>query len=143
MKTKSHMKNLLFFTLFLLGMICPMQSSAAISNPTVTFPMGASSGNGDNPGNGGEDDDDKNKKNKRIPAARVQCTIDFENLTVTGAFSSDLLTFEVWNEEGVECLATFTDEASFVSFLSEATSEVYCLRFYSATYIYTGFISFE
>ena len=138
------MKKFLFITILLLGMVLPMKASAAISTPTVTLPMQKSPGNGNGNGNGGsEDDDDDPLKGKRTPSARVQCTIDFDNLTVTGNFSSDLLAYEVWDEEGEKCIATFTDESGLVSFLYSADGGVYQLRFYSDSYMYIGYISFE
>ena len=89
------MTRLIILTLLLLGMMLPMKSSAATGTPTITLPMGKSSGNGG--GMGREDDD---SEDKRIPFARVMCTIDFVNSTVTGNFNSDLRAYEVWDEEG-------------------------------------------
>lgn len=139
------MKKLLLITFLLFGMMLPMKVSAAPGTPTVTLPMQKSSGNGNSNDNGGgdSDDDEDPRMNKRIPSARVQCTIDFENLTVTGNFSSDLLTYEVWDGEGEECIATFADESGLVSFLYSADGGVYQLRFYSDSYLYIGYISFE
>ena len=134
------MTRLIILTLLLLGMMLPMKSSAATGTPTVTLPMGKSSGNGGGKEDGGDNDDDK--KNKRIPSARVICTIDFVNLTVTGNFSSDLLSYEVWDEEGQQCLESFTRESTFVEYLYSAEG-VYQLRFYSDSYVYIGYISID
>lgn len=134
------MTRLIILTLLLLGMMLPMKSSAAPGTPTVTLPMGKSSGNGGGKEDGGDNDDDK--KNKRIPSARVICTIDFVNLTVTGNFSSDLLSYEVWDEEGQQCLESFTRESTFVEYLYSAEG-VYQLRFYSDSYVYIGYISID
>lgn len=125
-------------------MMLPVKASAAPGTPTVTLPMQKSPGNGNGNSNGGsEDDDDDPLKDKRIPSARVQCTIDFENGTIIGNFSDDLHTYEVWDEEGEECIATFADESGLVSFLYSADGGVYQLRFYSDSYLYIGYISFE
>ncbi|MDE6377194.1 MAG: hypothetical protein K2K72_00445, partial [Duncaniella sp.] len=110
--------------------------------PTVTLPMGKSSGNGDGKEDGGGSDDDDKKKYKRIPSARVICTIDFVNRTVTGNFSSNLRAYAVWDEEGEECIATFADESSLVDYLYTADG-VLQLRFYSDDYVYIGYISLE
>ena len=141
------MKQVLLITFLLLGLMLPMKASAAPGTPTVTLPMQKSPGNGNGNGNGngggiggGVDDDDTDK---RIPSARVQCTIDFENGTITGNFSSDLLAYEVWDEEGEECIAMFADASGLVSFLYSADGGLYQLRFYSDSYIYIGYISFE
>ena len=134
------MTRLIILTLLLLVMMLPMKSSAAPGTPTVTLPMGKSSGNGGGKEDGGDNDDDK--KNKRIPSARVICTIDFVNLTVTGNFSSDLLSYEVWDEEGQQCLESFTRESTFVEYLYSAEG-TYQLRFYSDSYVYIGYISID
>ncbi|MBD5333679.1 MAG: hypothetical protein HDR97_08090 [Bacteroides sp.] len=134
------MTRLIILTFLLLGMMHPMKSSAAPGTPTVTLPMGKSSGNGGGKEDGGDNDDDK--KNKRIPSARVICTIDFVNLTVTGNFSSDLLSYEVWDEEGQQCLESFTQESTFVEYLYSAEG-IYQLRFYSDSYVYIGYISID
>ena len=134
------MKKLIFITFLLLGLMLPINASSAPGTSTVTLPMQKSPGNGNGNSNGEGDDEDE--YGKRIPAARIQCTIDFENRTVTGRFSSPLLTYEVWDEDGEGCIATFADESEFVSFLYSADGDVYQLRLYSASYIYTGYLSF-
>ena len=134
------MTRLIILTFLLLGIMLPMRSSAAPGTPTVTLPMGKSSGNGGGKGDGGRYDDEYT--GKRIPSARVQCTIDFANLTVTGNFSSDLLSYEVWDEEGQQCLESFTRESTFVEYLYSAEG-TYQLRFYSDSYVYIGYISLD
>ena len=136
------MTRLIILTFLLLGIMLPMRSSAAPGTPTVTLPMGKSSGNGDGKEDGGGSDDDDKKKYKRIPSARVRCTIDFVNLTVTGNFSSDLLSYEVWDEEGQQCLESFTQESTYVEYLYSAEG-IYQLRFYSDSYVYIGYISID
>lgn len=127
------MKNLFFITILLLGMMLPMKASAASSHPTVPIIMQKS------PGNGGKRDDEP-QKNKRIPSAPVYCTIDFANQTVEGGFTSVLLAFEVWNEEGDECIAIFNNESALVEYLNTTEGD-YQLRFFSESYVYIGYIS--
>ena len=109
-----------------------MKVSAETNRPPVPVRMQKT------PGNGDKDEDPKNRK--RIPSAPVYCTIDFDNQTVSGNFTSRLLTFEVWSEDGVQCIATFNDESHLIEYLDSAEGD-YQLRFYSESYVYIGFIS--
>lgn len=126
------MKIFLFITLLLLGTILPMKVSAALNRPPVSVRMQKTPGNGDR--------DDDQKEDKRIPSAPVYCTIDFANQTVSGDFTSRLLVFEVWSEDGEQCIATFDDESHLIEYLDSAEGD-YQLRFYSDSYVYIGFIS--
>lgn len=126
------MKNLLIITFLLLGMMLPIKASAASSRTPVPIIMQKTSGKGNKR-------DDSNTS-KRIPPAPVYCTIDFANQTVDGGFTSALLAFEVWNEEGDECIAIFNDEISLVEYL-DSTEGDYQLRFFSESYVYIGYIS--
>lgn len=127
------MTKLLFITFLLLGMMLPMNVSASPARPTVSVKMQKTPGNGDR-------EDDQNE-DKRIPSAPIYCVIDFENQTITGNFSSKLLAFEVWDEDGEGCVATFADESGLIDFLCSAEGD-YQLRFFSESYIYIGFVSF-
>lgn len=109
-----------------------MKVSAEPNRPPVPVRMQKTPGNGDK-------GDDK-KDGKRIPSAPVYCTIDFENQTVSGNFTSRLLVFEVWSEDGDQCIATFDDESHLIEYLDSAEGD-YQLRFYSDSYVYIGFIS--
>lgn len=132
------MKKILFITFLFFGLILPIQTFAAPSQPTIPLSMGQS------PGNGGsdKDEDDKSSKNKKIPSAPVHCVVDFENRCITGSFSSELISYEVWNEDGDLCLATFTNDSDLVDYLYY-NDGTYQLRFYSTSYVYTGYISLQ
>ena len=126
------MTKFIFITLLLLATIFPIKVSAETNRPPVPVRMQKTPGNGDR----GDDE----KDDKRIPSAPVYCTIDFESQTVSGNFTSRLLTFEVWSEDGEQCIATFNDESHLIEYLDTAGGE-YQLRFYSESYVYLGFIS--
>lgn len=126
------MKKFIFITLLLLGTILPMKVSAALNRPPVSVRMQKT------PGNGDRVEDPKNRN--RIPSAPTYCIIDFENQTVSGDFTSRLLTFEVWSEDGEQCIATFDDASHLIEYLNSAEGD-YQLRFYSESYVYLGFIS--
>ena len=126
------MTKFIFITLLLLTTIFPMKVSAETNRPPVPVRMQKTPGNGDR--------DENPKDGKRIPSAPIYCTIDFENQTVSGNFTSRLLIFEIWSEDGEQCIATFNDESHLIEYL-DTTGGEYQLRFYSESYVYLGFIS--
>lgn len=76
---------------------------------------------------------------KRIPPVPIIGTIDFVNQTIYGNFKSEPISFEIWDKDGLGCIATSNDEAIFIEFLDSLNGE-YQLRFYSDCHVYTGYI---
>lgn len=48
----------------------------------------------------GEEDIEYHKKGHRIPSARKECTIDFENHRIELSTSEFILSYELWDEDG-------------------------------------------
>lgn len=81
------------------------------------------------------------KNHHRLPARPINCTISTETgVSIPGVSTSEILSFEIYDESGELCLASFNDEMEFVSFLFSLEGE-YVIRFVTENKSYTGYIS--
>lgn len=97
-----------------------------------------------------EDDSDENQTSKdkgelpkghRMPSRPVQCTISTETgVTISGVETDDIISFELFDESGELCFATFNNGFDFASFLFSLEGD-YVIRFVTENKTYSGYIS--
>lgn len=78
----------------------------------------------------------------RMPPRRIVCTISENDGVVIGIDKEDITAYEVWTAEGDACLATWTDEATFVEYVFSVTRDC-IIRFVTEEYVYTGYLIIE
>ncbi|MCM1093291.1 MAG: hypothetical protein NC421_04975 [Lachnospiraceae bacterium] len=75
---------------------------------------------------------------KRSPSKLILCTINFAEGTVELTATQEIITYEVWDADQEILIASFTESADLLKFLSNS-SGCYTLCFLSEDYIYTGY----
>ncbi len=82
------------------------------------------------------------QRGDRAPGCPIEAIISlYGGVEIQGLDSTDILSYEVCDEEGV-CLASFADESDFTGFLFSNTG-AYMVRFTTDDYIYIGYIEIE
>lgn len=87
----------------------------------------------------GEEDHEHPPKGFRMPVASTRCTIEFENLRIELSTSEIILTYELWDEDGITLMASFASDYEFVDFLS-GLSGGYQLRLIGEDHVYIGYL---
>ena len=123
------MKRFISFAIVIIGLLLPTGICAAVNHQPQIVCLDKK-----------PPKDDPPPKGHRIPSAPTYITVDFEYCTVLCSISSEFISYEVWDEDGCECEASFSDETSFVSFLDNLEG-VKQLRLYSSDYVYIGYIA--
>ncbi len=75
----------------------------------------------------------------RIPTTPILCTIDFENHRIELSTTDFITTYELWDEDGMFLLASYTTDSEFVGNLSNLTG-AYQLRLVGEDHIYMGYL---
>ncbi|MCM1331930.1 MAG: hypothetical protein NC248_04905 [Bacteroides sp.] len=75
---------------------------------------------------------------KRSPSKPVLCTLNFAEGTVELTASQEIITYEVWDADQEILIASFTESADLLNFLSNSSC-CYTLCFLSEDYVYTGY----
>lgn len=73
---------------------------------------------------------------KRMPSAPVMCVISENGITIEGVDSGEITSYEVYDEDG-SCVASYSSERDFISFLYNTDMDVE-LRLYADGYVYSG-----
>ncbi|MDE6081024.1 MAG: hypothetical protein K2F70_01975 [Muribaculaceae bacterium] len=77
----------------------------------------------------------------RMPGKQIMCTIDSEKgVYIEGVPTSEILSFDIYDESGELCFASYNNEEEFVGFLFSLEGE-YVIRFVTSDKTYSGFIS--
>jgi len=77
-------------------------------------------------------------RGKRSLRAPVLCTLNFAEGTVELTAAQEIISYEVWDSEQEILIASFTESADLLNFLSNS-SGCYTLCFLSEDYVYTGY----
>ncbi len=85
------------------------------------------------------EEEDLPSKGFRIPSSHKECTIDFQNHRIGLSTSEIILTFELWDEDGITLMASFASDHGFVDFLS-GLSGGYQLRLIGEDHVYIGYL---
>jgi len=86
-----------------------------------------------------ENEDEDTTRGCRAPSKPISCYIsESTGLVIPGVDKSDIISFEVYNENGI-CLASLIEESEFISFLF-SLSEPVEIRIITERYIYHGYI---
>lgn len=84
---------------------------------------------------------DPGKNHHRMPGKQIMCTIDSENgVYIEEIPTSEIISFDIYDESGELCFASFNNEEEFVGFLFSLEGE-YVIRFVTIDKTYSGFIS--
>ncbi len=78
---------------------------------------------------------------RRLPTAPRECIISTENVTIPGVATSEVLTYEILNEDGILIFSTASEENFIECFFSLLEDIEIRLHTESSTYI--GFTSME
>lgn len=78
---------------------------------------------------------------QRSPSCVNTCIINESGLLIPGVDNSEILSYEVINEDGI-CLGEFYDEFEFVNFVFSFSQSIE-IKIYTETYIYSGYIFIE
>lgn len=77
----------------------------------------------------------------KIPGRPISCTLSTETgVNIPGLETSEIISFDVYDLSGELCLASFSNDMEFVTFLFSLEGD-YTLRFMTDGRIYTGYIS--
>ncbi|MDE5795615.1 MAG: hypothetical protein K2H75_00745 [Muribaculaceae bacterium] len=83
--------------------------------------------------------EDEPIKHHRLPSRSIEGTISTtEGVIIPGVNSSDLLSYELYDESGV-CIAMFSEADDFISFLFSQSGS-FEIRFTTKNYIYVGYM---
>lgn len=74
----------------------------------------------------------------RMPAY-IPCTIDFAAGTIESGIESPILSYELWDEDGVDMLISFGSPQEFTHYVSTLTGS-YQLRLVTEDYLYIGYL---
>lgn len=74
----------------------------------------------------------------RMPAY-ISCTIDFAAGTIESGIESPILSYELWDEDGVDMLISFGSPQEFTHYMSTLTGS-YQLRLVTEEYLYIGYL---
>ena len=89
----------------------------------------------------GEDPEPEEFPRHKLPVRPVTCTISSENgVNISGVETSDIISFDVYDQSGELCLASFINDMDFVTFLFSLEGD-YTLRFVTDGKTYIGYIS--
>lgn len=83
---------------------------------------------------------DNDDVGKRSMARPIQCIIDFSENSVTISIESEIIGYEIWDEDTQICILTVDNDFEFVKHLSTLTGS-YQLRLVTDTYTYIGYIN--
>ena len=86
-----------------------------------------------------QDPDEKNNKGHRLPVRTQTCLIDFDSHTISTSVSADIISYELWDENGESIVLAFGTDSDMVVYLSEI-SGLYQLRLVTEKYTYIGYI---
>lgn len=120
-----YMKTLLFF-------LAALFSLSVINAEEIKLPLKETP----------EENPPKDNFNRhRLPGRPIMCSIDSETgVSIPGVDSSEIISFEIYDESGELCFATFNNEQDFVSFLFSLEGN-YVIRFVTDEKQYKGYVS--
>ena len=99
----------------------------------VTLPLKGS--------NNSDDPELPNPNRHRMPGKQIMCTIDSEKgVYIEGVPTSEIMSFDIYDESGELCFASYNNEEEFVGFLFSLEGE-YVILFVTTDKTYSGFIS--
>lgn len=78
-------------------------------------------------------------KGKRTPGKIVTCIIDFNTLAIQTSLSDEIISYQLWDEEGESMIATYACDSDMVAFLS-TISGAYQFKIATAETTYVGYI---
>lgn len=79
------------------------------------------------------------KESHRTSVRLTQCTISKNDGVQISGFDDEIISYEVWNETGTDCIALYTDEDNFVDYIFNCIGS-YQIIFRSDEYIFYGYI---
>lgn len=83
---------------------------------------------------------DDYKKGTRTPPRPIYCVIDSEEGVQTEISPEEILSYELWDQTEEFCIASFTDEASFLQYLFSYPGE-FQIIIETDEYTYVGYLS--
>ncbi len=81
---------------------------------------------------------EKEDEGRRIPARPITCLITPNGLQ-SSIDTADIISYEVWDEDDISCLATYADEMDFVRFIYTLHGE-YIVRIQTHGHSYIGLL---
>lgn len=82
---------------------------------------------------------EKPDKGKRTPGKAETCIIDFNRTTIQTYLSDEIAYYELWDEEGLSALASFSTDSEMVLLMSQQNG-IFQLRIITYYHIYIGYI---
>ena len=104
----------------------------AANEESITIPLS------ENDNKGGGNKRDIPSRGDRSLRAPVLCTLNFTEGTFELTAAQEITTYEVWDADQEILIASFTESADLLNFLSNS-SDCYTLCFLSEDYVYTGY----
>lgn len=87
----------------------------------------------------GEEDVDPPLRGHRIPSPATTCTIDFENDRIETSIPYEIIAYELWDEDGVDTIVSYTSDYDIVEFMS-TVSGVFQFRLITVERTYVGYL---
>ena len=120
------MKKLLILTLLwftMLGAYAQADSSVAIPMKETAPPVKT----------------DKPRKGNRMPAHQETCVVDFTTMNIRSTLSNEIISYELWDENGEYAVMVCIDDTDMVGFMCTLTGN-YQLHLVTADTSYMGYI---
>ena len=86
-----------------------------------------------------EEREEPPSKGYRIPAAPVICTIDFENHRIVTSIPDEIISYDLWNEDGEATIASYSTDYELIRYLAN-TIGVFQLRLITSEHTYVGYL---
>lgn len=81
-----------------------------------------------------------NPKGHRTPAAWSECIVSFTDNCIETSVAMDILSYELWDEDGESMLVSCATDHELVEFMS-CISGSYQLRLVTEEYLYIGYVN--
>lgn len=86
-----------------------------------------------------EHDTELEHEGNRMPPRAVFAIISADEFQ-SDINPNDIISYEIWDESDNDCIASFPDDIPFCQYLFTNPDD-YCIKIYTAEYIYVGYIS--
>ena len=129
-------KNFITIPTFALILACLLSPIQAIADNKTAYTISMQRNSKEQP----EHNMDLDEEGRRMPARPVCCTIsNTDGVSISGC-EDEIITYELWDIDGENCIATSVDEMDFLAVLYSLTGE-YTIKLTTFNYIYIGYIS--
>lgn len=78
-------------------------------------------------------------RGRRTPARHIYCLIDFDVKGISIENDTEILSYELWNEEGESLIVAYPEDEQMVEFMS-GLKGTYQLRLVTEECLYVGYV---